>query len=67
MTPPAKTKRAVFSIHERNGKTYWTRIGAATENRDGSLTLKLDALPLGSTLHIRDDVRDDVKKENPDG
>lgn len=33
---------------------YWIRIGVAFENRDGSINVKLNALPVNGTLHIRD-------------
>ena len=52
------TKRlGVFAIPEsKHGERhYWTRIGAAFTNRDGSLTLVLDALPLGTNrLQVRE-------------
>jgi hypothetical protein len=46
----------VFTIVEKEGwdKSVWTRVGAAFENRDGSLTLFLDALPVNGKLHVRD-------------
>lgn len=52
--------KAVYVINERVTKTgetksFWTKIGAAFDNRDGSLTLKLDALPLSGTLQVRED------------
>ncbi len=31
------------------------RIGIAFENRDGSFNVKLDALPVNGTIHIRDE------------
>ena len=38
----------VFTIIEKEGweKSVWLKVGAAFENRDGSLTLFLDALPV---------------------
>jgi hypothetical protein len=41
----------------RNEKSYWTRIGVAYENSDGSWNLKFDYLPadLGATtVQLRD-------------
>jgi len=35
-------------------KNIWIRIGIAFENRDGSLNVKLNALPINGTLQIRD-------------
>ncbi len=37
------------------GKAFWPRIGVAFTNRDGSLTLLLDSLPLGTNkLQVRE-------------
>ena len=46
----------VFTIIEKEGwdKSVWRKVGAAFENKDGSLTLFLDALPLNGKLHVRD-------------
>jgi hypothetical protein len=57
---------AVLAILERpdrddETKTYtrWVRIGAGFTNRDGSINLILDALPLGTNrLQIREDDRE---------
>ncbi|MDQ7814241.1 MAG: hypothetical protein RDU25_00320 [Patescibacteria group bacterium] len=53
---PTET-RTVYAITERGEKSYWTRIGIAYVNRDGSLTCRLDALPVSGTLQIRADVQ----------
>jgi hypothetical protein len=48
---------AVYAIPEsKDGeKSFWPRIGAAFTNRDGSITLLLDALPLGTNrLQVRE-------------
>lgn len=53
-----QNRKAVYTVIDRtDGETkrsFWIRIGAAFVNRDGSYTVKLDALPTNSTLHIRD-------------
>lgn len=49
----AKMKVA-YVITERGDKSYWSRIGVAFTNRDGSLSVRLDALPTSGQLHIRD-------------
>lgn len=46
--------KIVYSISERGGKNYWNRIGVAFLNSDGSLNVKLEALPVNGELHIRD-------------
>ena len=50
------TRLAVYSIVEREGmdKSFWTRIGAAFKNRDGSYNIHLDALPCNGKLHMRE-------------
>lgn len=46
----------VFTIIEKEGwdKSIWRKVGNAFENRDGSLTLFLDALPVNGKLHVRE-------------
>lgn len=62
----ATTTRQVYSVTERvtheGPRSFWTKIGAAHENRDGSITIRLDALPLNGVLHIRDALEE---KRNP--
>lgn len=53
-------KKEVFTITEKpgpdgNGKSYFTRCGVAFVNRDGSYTIKLDCLPVGGVLQVRDE------------
>ena len=55
--------RPVFAIVERDGRTFWPRIGIAFENADGSVTVKLDAIPVGGKLQIQD--RRDFDGEPP--
>ena len=45
----------VWSIRdaEQPGKAYWKHIGRAWRNRDGSISVTLDALPLGDKIQIR--------------
>ena len=54
-------KLAVYAIPEStNGeRAWWTKIGVAFTNRDGSIAILLDALPLGTNkLQVREQ-RDD--------
>jgi hypothetical protein len=46
--------KMVYTITERGEKSFWTRIGIANVNRDGSLNVRLDAIPVNGTLHVRD-------------
>jgi hypothetical protein len=45
---------AVFSIREGKGGSVWVRAGTAFVNKDGSLNLLLDVLPLDGKLHVRE-------------
>ncbi len=46
--------KIAYVITERNGKSYWTRIGVAFVNSDGSLNVRLEAMPVTGELQIRD-------------
>ena len=50
---PSKMK-IVYVITERNSKSFWNRIGVAFVNNDGSINVKLDAVPVSGELQIRD-------------
>ena len=55
--PTEQTKRGrkdVFGLNERNGNTYWTKIGVAFVNRDESISLFLDAIPVSGKLQVRE-------------
>jgi hypothetical protein len=55
MEANGQTMKAVFTVVERSGgKSYWTRVGVGFVNRDGSITLKLDAIPVNGTLQVRE-------------
>lgn len=34
-------------------RSYWTKVGRASPNRDGSTTIRLDALPIQGVLQVR--------------
>ncbi len=56
----------VFAVTENGDeKTVWSRIGVAFVNRDKSLNVVLDSLPLSGRLHIRDRVS--KTKSSPEG
>ena len=49
------TWKAVYTIIDRGrGRRVWLRIGVAFVNRDQSLNVRLDAVPVNGQLHIRD-------------
>jgi len=54
MEEQTKNMKTVFTVVERGGKSYWVRIGAGFTNRDGSLNLRLDAIPVNGMLQVRE-------------
>lgn len=66
--PHAAPTHAIWHIRDREGKkAFWTEIGVGFTNRDGSITLKMNLVPLDGgmmmvkPIEIRDrrDERDD--------
>lgn len=51
----AVVRKHVYTVTERNEKSFWTKIGVAFQNRDGSYTVRLDAVPINGVLQIRDE------------
>jgi hypothetical protein len=39
---------------ERPAGSYWTKIGVAFENKDGSWSLEMKAIPVNGRLQMRD-------------
>jgi hypothetical protein len=59
MEEQTRTMKMVWTMVERGQgsgavKSYWTRVGVGFVNRDGSITLRLDAIPLSGTLQVRE-------------
>ncbi len=46
--------KIVYVITKRDNRAYWNRIGIAFEAPDGSLNVKLEAIPISGEMHIRD-------------
>ena len=61
-----KRPRAVYAVvPKQEGKDVWLRVGSAFENRDGSVTVLLDAVPIGGRLQIREYQPRDVPAARP--
>ena len=59
--------KEVYTVVEgKDGKEHWQRVGAAFENRDGSETVLLNAMPLNGRLVIRERRRFE-EREDGDG
>jgi hypothetical protein len=60
---PRNMKKVVSPVERKGGKTYWMRVGNAFANRDGSITVYLDATPGNMKLQIFDfDEEDDRRR-----
>ena len=51
-----KPDYVAYTIVETNGDAddYWQRVGSAWTNKDGSINISLNSLPLNGKLHIRE-------------
>jgi hypothetical protein len=60
---------AVYNIIERAGMTkpIWSRVGSAWINKDGSISVVLDSVPIGGKIHVREDKFDGAPKRGPLG
>jgi hypothetical protein len=54
MEEQTKNMKSVYTVVDRGGKSFWVRIGVGFTNRDGSLNLRLDAIPVNGTIQVRD-------------
>src|SRR5690349_12399639 len=57
-------KLIVWSLKKNPKGTTWTKAGRAFVNRDGSLNIYLDVLPIDGTLHVRED-KGEVQNPEP--
>ena len=61
-----KKMQAVYTVVPKSdGKDVWLRIGAAFPNRDGSLSVLLDAIPTNGRLQIREYAPRDGAQSKP--
>ncbi len=53
-----RNMKSVWTVTERttNGatKSFWTKVGIGFVNRDGSINLRLDCIPINGTLQVRE-------------
>ncbi len=67
METESKKMKVVYTVVERQpGRSFWTRVGIGFVNHDGSLNLRLDAIPINGTLQVRDwEPREELRPEEP--
>jgi hypothetical protein len=61
----ARQMKTVYTIVDRGpNKSFWTKVGVGFVNNDGSINLRLDALPTNGTLQVRDyEPRDSERRD----
>lgn len=68
MESNSKRPRAVYAVVPKHeGKDVWLRVGSAFDNRDGSVSVLLDAVPIGGKLQIREYQPRDVPSARANG
>lgn len=65
MSEAKKRFNVVSPVERKDGKTFWVRIGVGYANRDNSINMYLDALPVNQRLQLR--IADDDEKLASDG
>ena len=57
-----KMFKVITPIEKRNGEKYWMRIGSGFTNKDDSINVYLDAIPLGKeiTIQLRELTEEDL-------
>jgi hypothetical protein len=62
----SKNMKSVYTVVERTpGKSFWVRVGVGFTNRDGSLNLRLDEIPVNGLLQVREWEREPERR--PEG
>ena len=46
--------KIAFVITKRGTRSFWNRCGVAFVNSDGSINVKLEAVPVSGEIHVRD-------------
>lgn len=63
--------KVISPIEKKDGGTYWMRVGTGYPNKDQSINLYLDALPLNHKLQLREMDEEDLqgrgRKQREDG
>lgn len=53
--------KIAYVITQRKDRSFWNRVGVAFVNKDGSINVKLEAVPVSGEIQIRDySPRDEV-------
>ena len=67
MEDQTRKKRVLCPVTGKDGKTHWMRMGFAYLNRDNSINVYLDGLPVNGRLQVRDWEEPQWEKKAPGG
>lgn len=56
---------SIRDANEKNSRSYWKHAGRAFVNRDGSINILLDVLPIDGKLQVRE--RREAEDQRPNG
>ena len=60
--------KVITPIDKKDGGKYWMRVGSGFTNKDDSINIYLDAIPLGQgkevTLQLREMTEEDFRRNN---
>lgn len=67
--PRGRMFKVLSPIERKDGTTYWMKLGIGYPNKDQSVNLYLDALPLNHKLQLREMEEEDFapRKRKDDG
>lgn len=65
MSEAKKRFNVVSPVERKDGKTAWVKVGVGFPNRDNSINMYLDALPVNQRLQLRE--ADDDEKQTGEG
>jgi hypothetical protein len=60
----SNSRKDVYTIIRNGEKAFWQKVGRAHVNKDGSLNVYLNALPLNGELNIREPRAKSEAREN---
>lgn len=61
----ANKMKIAYVITQRKDRNFWNRVGVAFVNNDGSINVKLEAVPVSGEIQIRDyQPRDELASGN---
>jgi hypothetical protein len=61
-----KIYKVIVPVDRKDGKTHWVRVGSAFPNRDESINIYFDVIPMEKKIQIRELDEDDLRRRDGD-